>query len=262
MNSKEIYNDYDGFAEFYDKYWTMHIPELFEEALNDLLFTEIQDKSNILELCCGTGNVANIISNRGYNVTGIDGSTAMINKAKLKNQKVNFLVDDARSFNLDKKFQAVTCLFDSINHMLSEEDLLKVFNSVYDHLDDNGIFIFDSNSENSLIESEYSDFTKVTDDSIFIVLSKYNKKTKFMKYNVTYLLKDNKEIETNNISSDKLQYNGLWQRYDLVINEKYYPNKLIEKLLKQVGFKNITVRDATSIGLDIFEDRSFWKAYK
>ena len=263
IESSEIYNDYDGFAEFYDKYWTMHIPELFEEALEDLLFSEIKKNSDFLELCCGTGNVANIISNRGYNVVGLDGSEEMIKKAKTKNHNVEFVVGDARNFKLNKKFQAVTCLFDSINHMLEENDVLKVFQSVYEHLDNNGIFIFDSNSENSLIESEYSDFTKVNDDSIFIVLSKYSKKTKLIKYNVTYLLKDNNSNDLNvDTNNNKLKNNGLWNRFDLEINERYYSNSKIEKLLKKAGFKNITYRTATSIGLDIFEDRSFWKAYK
>jgi SAM-dependent methyltransferase len=53
---------------------------------------------------------------------------------------------------LNHKFDLITCILDSTNYILSEEDLENYFKSVYKHLKDNGLFIFDINSYYKLTE--------------------------------------------------------------------------------------------------------------
>ena len=45
------------------------------------------------------------------------------------------------NFKLNKKFHSVISICDSINYVVDENDLLKVFINVWNHLEDNGIFI-------------------------------------------------------------------------------------------------------------------------
>jgi len=142
----DIYTEYDCFAYFYNKYWTINAPLYLEKALDILLLEKLEEKAHILDVCCGTGNVAGLLSERGYNMTGLDGSKLMLDYAKENAPAVEFVQADARDFNLGRKFQAITCLFDSINHLLSKDDVLLVFKNIYEHLEENGIFVFDTNS--------------------------------------------------------------------------------------------------------------------
>lgn len=59
--------------------------------LDDLVFYKKwlpKDKeARILELCCGTGRLTIPIAKEGYNITGVDYTTSMLNQAKIKAKK-------------------------------------------------------------------------------------------------------------------------------------------------------------------------------
>jgi len=63
---------------------------------------------SILDVGCGTGSHALILSKRGYSVTGIDISKVMIEKANMKAERekveVDFFIQDMRNLNLDREF--------------------------------------------------------------------------------------------------------------------------------------------------------------
>src|SRR5215210_1417655 len=80
--SEAIYSDYDRFAWFYNRYWG---PEFSSPALaiyNVLLFPHIPAGCRVLDLCCGTGQIAAGLTERGFQVTGLDGSEAMLRFAR------------------------------------------------------------------------------------------------------------------------------------------------------------------------------------
>ena len=85
----------------------------------------------------------------------------MLDYAKENAKAVEFIQADARDFNLGRKFQAITCLFDSINHLLNQDDVLLVFKNIYEHLEEHGIFVFDANSLSSSQDVDLSDFSAV-----------------------------------------------------------------------------------------------------
>ncbi len=61
----------------------------------------------ILDLGCGSGQLANEISKCGANVIGIDSSKEMISEAQTKYPNLKFLVKDAANFQLNKPFDAI-----------------------------------------------------------------------------------------------------------------------------------------------------------
>ena len=61
----------------------------------------------ILDVGCGTGDLAGIIGKTGANVTGIDSSEEMIIKAREKYPNIGFMIKSADNFSFDKKFDAV-----------------------------------------------------------------------------------------------------------------------------------------------------------
>jgi ubiquinone/menaquinone biosynthesis C-methylase UbiE len=61
----------------------------------------------ILDLGCGTGELAYEIAQLGANVKGMDLSPEMIARARSKYEHIPFLIGNADSFELDEKFDAV-----------------------------------------------------------------------------------------------------------------------------------------------------------
>ena len=138
---------YTFFAKVYDEFMK-DIPyvdwaDRVEEYLKDC---GIEDGS-ILELGCGTGRFSRILAADGFSVTGIDLSADMIKIAK-KNKydiPVTYHVGDMRNFSLEKKYDAVVSVCDSMNYLLNEKELEATFLSVKKHLQQSGVFIFDLN---------------------------------------------------------------------------------------------------------------------
>ena len=140
---------YGDFSFYYDElmddvdyeHWYLYIEEIFNE---------LKVKPNdILEMACGTGSLTYYLCKNGYNVTCFDKSTEMLSVAYNKLisfRNIKILNQDMTSFSINKKFDCVISICDSINYIIDEDNLLKVFKNVNEHLKKDGLFIFDINS--------------------------------------------------------------------------------------------------------------------
>ena len=154
------YDDYDPFADLYDRNWGFFASGV-RPTLDRLGLNELPDGATVIDLCCGTGHLAASLSDR-FRVLGIDGSAAMIARARANAPRAEFIVDDARGFRVDQPAQAVVCTFDSLNHLMSLDDLEQAFRCVRAALIDGGAFIFDLNMERGY-EERWSDGSLATD---------------------------------------------------------------------------------------------------
>ncbi len=98
--------------------------------------------SHILEIGCGTGNLAKRFIENNYNYLGLDFSQSMIKIAQKRNKKGDFLTADMRSFS-SKKQDSILITGRTTSYIITNKDLDDTFKSVYENLDDNGIFVFD-----------------------------------------------------------------------------------------------------------------------
>lgn len=103
--------------------------------------------STILELGCGTGGHAIPLAKKGYKVSGIDISEAMIaearEKAKGTNLSLDFQVMDLRSFNLGGTYDACISMFAVIGYVTDTKDMLSTLKNVRKHLGSASLFVFD-----------------------------------------------------------------------------------------------------------------------
>ena len=65
---------YDDFAWFYNRYWNEEFHSLAFPILERIWLPRLPRKGRILDVCCGTGYLAGLLTARGYRVTGIDAS--------------------------------------------------------------------------------------------------------------------------------------------------------------------------------------------
>ena len=101
------------------------------ESVDVLLAAE---KNLVVDLGCGTGKLTEIMAGRGYDVMGIDLSEEMLSVAIERRDKLQhktmYLCQDMRSFELFGTAGTFVSVGDSINYLLSEEDLKKLFERV------------------------------------------------------------------------------------------------------------------------------------
>jgi SAM-dependent methyltransferase len=103
----------------------------------------------LLELACGTGAILQILA-KSYDVVGLDLSPQMLSIARKKLPHVRLYRKNMVSFDLGKKFDVIICVFDSINHVLKFADWQKIFRNAARHLQEDGLFLVDINTEAKL----------------------------------------------------------------------------------------------------------------
>jgi len=134
---------YDKFSRFYDR--VMGDRSDAARYIAGLIAHNKPDATTVLEIACGTGTIMGLLS-ASYEVTGLDRSRPMLAIARKKLPHVRFFRQDMTSFSIARRFDAIVCVFDSINHLLRFADWRKVFRRVALHLKDAGVFIFDINT--------------------------------------------------------------------------------------------------------------------
>ncbi|HMQ70256.1 MAG TPA: class I SAM-dependent methyltransferase [Ignavibacteria bacterium] len=137
--------DYNLIAKYYDTV----IGAGFEtgEYLYKILrkYFKKSDLNSVLELGCGTGENLKAFQKK-YDITGIDISSEMIMIAKKKLPRADLSVEDIRKYEFDRKFDLILCLYDTINHITLFSDWKKIFKNTSEHLNANGLFVFDINT--------------------------------------------------------------------------------------------------------------------
>jgi len=133
---------YRSFARFYDA--LMEDPQPKSARVLDAIEKYLPQASSLLELGCGTGAVlAGLTSLRS--LTGLDRSPEMLAIARAKVPSARFIEADMASRDLRERFDVVICVFDTLNHLPSFGLWTGLFDRVYDHLAEGGLFVFDVN---------------------------------------------------------------------------------------------------------------------
>ncbi len=101
----------------------------------------------ILDLGCGTGGHALILARRGYKVSGVDGSAAMleIERKKKEDQRleIEFIEGDITEISLNRKFDAVISMFAVMGYQTTNAALAAACDVAKKSLVPDGMFMFD-----------------------------------------------------------------------------------------------------------------------
>jgi SAM-dependent methyltransferase len=97
----------------------------------------------MVDFGCGTGKHDVYFAEKGFEVSGVDLSQGMIDKAVAGKSGITFQQGDIRSIQLDQKFDVAVALFGVMTYITDNDDLIKNFTNVIKHLHPKGLFVFD-----------------------------------------------------------------------------------------------------------------------
>ncbi len=225
---------YDGFARLYAKGpWTQHSRKM-AELLPALLKRFDFSPKTLLDLACGEGTFALAMAKLGYEVTGVDASPKMLElargKARSEGVDVEFSLGDMRQLPFRESFDLITSWFDSLNYLLTIDDLCQTFTRVSQALKPDGLFIFDmitpyglmSYARSSVSLGENSIFMPAdTPDLLVINRSEYDHGKNIATWHLTGFIREGEA----------------WQRVDEEHKERGYNLSEITQSFGQAGFK-------------------------
>jgi SAM-dependent methyltransferase len=227
--TNERYADYDGFAWIYNRYWGGFIDRVIP-VLDQLALNNLPPKSRILDVCCGTGQLAHALSQRGYFVTGVDGSDDMLRFARENAPGCEFILADVRAMNMPAQYSAAFSTFDSLNHILEWPDLAEAFRRVHAALKPGGIFVFDMNLEGGYVARWHGSTGQTADNHAFVQSWSYDADEKLARVKFSLFFLD-QALKT-------------WQRTDITLTQYAYSEGEIRDALGSAGFSAIQTTDA------------------
>ncbi|WP_188206221.1 class I SAM-dependent DNA methyltransferase [Alkalibacillus aidingensis] len=202
----------------------------------DFTNKQLGDRStniHILDAGCGTGEISVRLAQDGYQVSAFDLSEDMIELAEQKQSLssfcVNFFQADLRSFQTSDLYDVVISYCDVLNYLTEENELEQAFSQVYQHLKEEGQFIFDVHSENYikyLVDSEL--FSEVGDEISYVWFCEESQRPSEVIHDLTFFVKD-----------DRTTY---YERFDESHIQRTFPVDVYLSLLKSVGFKEVKVK--------------------
>lgn len=217
-------------------------------ALERLFFTNIPSGARILDLCCGSGHVTKELISRGYRVTGVDNSAELISLAKKELPGNDFRVQDVTALSLEMRYEGVLSTFDSLNHILSLDDLQRIFERVYAVLEPGGLFVFDMNLDEAYSMDLREWTVDIREQSVGMVRGKYEPESRRAYTELIWFVKTGED--------------NLWRRQRSIVEQRCYPLSDILLGLRRAGFRQIEAIPAKDAGVvsDLGFGRMFFAA--
>lgn len=172
----DVYDDF--YSDIYDYLIFSGVKNNFE-ITTITRNTKLDETSVIADIGCGTGHQVKALAEKGFNVTGVDISPSMINKAKQNFPKGNFIVGDALDNTLFKmnSLTHILCLYFSIYYI---KDKRHFFDNCMDWLMPGGYVIV------HLVERETFDPILPPGNPLYIVSPQKYAKERITKTKITF----------------------------------------------------------------------------
>ncbi len=234
-------DEYDRFAAIYNRWMGEDFCRRMLPVVDRLLLSSLPMHSHVLDLCCGSGQMARALTERGFRVTGVDASEEMLSFARQNAPFADFRCADARNFVAPEPFHAALSTFNSLAHFGTVADLIAVFANVRRALRPGSRFLFDISMEEAYTTKWHSSFALLGDDHACIVQPTYDGSERIGTNHITIFTLDNRfTLETRNA---KLETGSCYRRSDFAIVQKCHSESDLRTALRQSGFSEIRAFD-------------------
>jgi SAM-dependent methyltransferase len=117
-----------------------------EQVRKILKLTAIR-RGAVLDLCCGPGRHSVALAKRGFQVTAVDRTRFLLNKARRHTRsaraKVEFVQSDMRDFVRPDTYKIALCLWTSFGYFDKKDDDRRVLKNMFLSLKPHGICVLD-----------------------------------------------------------------------------------------------------------------------
>lgn len=222
------------YEELFENYGLKYDDEVYTKGtVGECDFIEKEIKYNkrikILDIGCGTGRHSRELAKRGYEVTGIDLSESLLNRAKelaaRDGLNVTFQIQDARSLSFSNEFDLAIMLCEGAFSLMETDKMnYQVLQNATKALKGDGKLIFTTlnglfplfHSVKDFITSHAGDENVKYDDNSFDLMT-------FRNYSTIHVEDDSGNKKTLNC------------------NERFYVPSEITWLLKSLNYKRIDI---------------------
>ena len=136
-------NEFDEIAQEYDEsIYSLNEKEFVLPTVDRL--AELAPGRDVLELAVGTGRIAIPLSERGFNVTGVDISEGMLTELNKRTKSVKTLVGDMRDVTLSETFDLVYLIFNGISYAATLQDQVATLKNAVRHLKQGGVLVIET----------------------------------------------------------------------------------------------------------------------
>jgi SAM-dependent methyltransferase len=215
---------YDPFASIYSRWMGEDFCRRTWPVIERIWISRLPRAARVLDVCCGAGQIANALSQRGFGVTGIDISDQMLRLARQDAPLASFVRADVRSFSLPRQFHGALSTFNSIAHLKNTDELRQAFRSIRAVLVPGAPFLFDVSMEEAYTAKWRGRLLFTADDCACILEPSYDAARHIGKNRVTVL--------------------GHRQRTEFCIEQHCHREQDLRQALLSAGFTSIQAYDA------------------
>ena len=223
---------YEALAGSYDALTTDVDYEKRGDFLEKLLRRSSIPVKLVLDLACGTGTMTWLLTRRGYEVIGVDGSEEMLAAAMSKSGQVAgvppvFLHQSMPRLDLYGTVDAAVCCLDSLTYLTDPKDVQRTLQRLHLFVAPGGMLVFDVNTVAKLSSLDGQVFLDETEDAYCVWRAEYSRRSKICSYFMDIFQLD---LET-----------GQWERGEELHRERAYTIRELTGYLEQAGFRDIQV---------------------
>ena len=183
----------------------------------------------LLDLCCGTGTLTDVLSRRGYEMIAVDSSVEMLMEAQSKSAGLEtpplFLCQDAAALDLYGTVDAAVCSLDGMNY-IPPEDLPEVFRRLRLFVRPGGLLIFDIRTPEFLRSLDGDVFVDEQEDVLCLWRADFEEALPAIIYGMDIFSRQGR----------------LWQRESEEHVEYAHEPAALQALLEQAGFHDVCLR--------------------
>ena len=187
----------------------------------------------VLDLGCGTGTIAWLMSHRGFRVIAADGSEEMLTEAVRKGEGVSgdvppplFICQSMPRLKLAAPVDGVVSTLDALNYLTSARDLRETFRRVCRYLRPGGRFLFDLNTPHKFRLMDRRTYLDETDESFCVWRTFFSEK---------------KQVCVWQVDLFRLRPDGAWERSCEEHRERAWSLEQIRTFLQEAGFSHVQI---------------------
>lgn len=168
--------------------WLANPEEYKDEVMVYIDLIKLNSSSppmTLLHLGCGAGGHDTFFKQH-FTITGVDLSKGMLKKARIRHPDIEYIEGDMKTIQLNRQFDVVT-IPDSIDYMVSEDDLFQAITNAVFHLKIGGILLVVAKMQETFHNNNFAYTGEKEDVSVTLLENNYINTFKPNTYEATFM---------------------------------------------------------------------------